>query len=160
MTAERRTPPQEKIVALMEDLGAEVEKAKDERDSVRKEITQLRAMITPLIGSVGLGGPWQIDRRVPLALIFSVFVTIGGQTLAGVWWAAAISHRMDTAAERITSLERYQIETTKVDAADAVKIGRMEEQLGLVQRTLDRMMELLGRRTGPAGNDRPGGGNG
>ena len=41
--------------------------------------------------------PWHLDKRVPIALIFTVLM----QTLVAVWWAAALSSSVESITNRV-----------------------------------------------------------
>lgn len=61
---------------------------------------------------------WQIDRRIPVALIVSIFM----QTAAGVWWVATTNQRL-TSVEEKTALvasrgDRLTRVEVKVEAAN------------------------------------------
>lgn len=76
---------------------------------------------------------WHLDKRVPLALIFTIFI----QTAGLVWWASSLS-------ERVHTLER------RVDAASPQgdRIMRLEVNMEVVK---DGILEIkrLVRREGP-----------
>jgi hypothetical protein len=59
-------------------------------------------------------GSWHLDKRVPVALIFTIFI----QTSAIVWWAAGINARVE-------QLERQYLLT----APHAERIIRLEENV-------------------------------
>jgi len=40
---------------------------------------------------------WTVDKKIPLALIFAIML----QTVAGVWWAATTTSRLDTVEKRV-----------------------------------------------------------
>lgn len=42
---------------------------------------------------------WSVDKRIPVALIFAIFM----QTVAGVWWAATTTERLDAVERRVDS---------------------------------------------------------
>lgn len=44
---------------------------------------------------------WQVDRHIPLALIFSIMATVIGQTVAGAMWVASISGRLETVERKV-----------------------------------------------------------
>lgn len=55
---------------------------------------------------------WQIDRKIPVALIVSLFF----QTAAGVWWVA-------TATQRLSSLEeKMSVVTARGDRLTRVEV--------------------------------------
>jgi hypothetical protein len=76
-------------------------------------------------------GRWQLDRRVPIALIVTIIV----QTAGLVWWASSLTERVNTLerradasapqAERITRLE-VNIEVVKDGIAEIKRIVRRE----------------------------------
>lgn len=86
--------------------------------------------------------PWHLDKRVPVALILTLFV----QTAAAVWWLAGLS--ADVEAMKIRQdRQDAQIEATRATAgAQAVQLGRIEENTRATQAAVER---LLLRMEGP-----------
>ena len=74
---------------------------------------------------------WHLDKRVPIALIFTIIV----QTAGLVWWASSLTERVNTLerradasapqAERITRLE-VNIEVVKDGIAEIKRLIRRE----------------------------------
>lgn len=75
--------------------------------------------------------PWLLDRKVPIALI----VTIVVQTVAVVWWASGIHHRVATVeAMQLVLASR----TTAIEAASRTEVGALRAELQTRnERTLD-----------------------
>jgi hypothetical protein len=48
-------------------------------------------------------GHWHLDKRVPLALIASIFFGMLVQTLGAVWWASGMSARVDELERKVTA---------------------------------------------------------
>lgn len=73
---------------------------------------------------------WHLDRRVPLALIFSIVV----QTVVLVSWLA-------TLGERVNGLERDRAAT----APQADRLTRVEVKIESIQATTERIERLIRR---------------
>ncbi|MBI1274222.1 MAG: hypothetical protein GC131_09105 [Alphaproteobacteria bacterium] len=87
-------------------------------------------------------GGWHLDRRVPLALILAIIL----QTFTAVWWASAQAQLNDF---QDTHLGRLDIQLEKAAAGQelsGVRLARIEERVGAVQETLQRIEKNLGRR--------------
>jgi hypothetical protein len=71
---------------------------------------------------------WHLDKKVPIALILALAV----QTVAIVWWAAALSVRVD-------SLERAALAV----APQAERIVRVETKMDMLTATLTEIKAML-----------------
>lgn len=66
--------------------------------------------------------PWHFDKKVPIALI----VTIVVQTVAVVWWASGIHHRVATVeAMQLVLASR----TTSIEAASRTEVSALRAEL-------------------------------
>lgn len=66
---------------------------------------------------------WHVDRKIPLALIFTIFIQTGGV----VWWGASISARIETLEKRADSAAPQGDRLTRVEVRlDAVQDGIAE----------------------------------
>lgn len=75
--------------------------------------------------------PWHLDRKVPIALI----ATIMAQTIAIVWWASGIHHRVATVeATQLMLVTR----TSAIEAASRAELSALRTEL---QTRYDRMVE-------------------
>lgn len=77
---------------------------------------------------------WHLDKKVPLALIFTIAV----QTMGIVYWAAGLNVRMD-------QLERQVLGY----APQSERIVRLEEKIGVVQEGISEIKQLLRARPVP-----------
>ena len=73
---------------------------------------------------------FEIDRRIPLVLIFGFVMQTGG----ALFWAGS-------AAERIATVER----DTRANASVIERVVRLEERVGAVQDTLGRIEMKIDR---------------
>lgn len=73
---------------------------------------------------------WHLDKRVPIALIFSILVQSG----VILWWASGIN-------ERVNTLERR----ADLSAPQADRLTRVEVKIEGVQSTLDRIERSIRR---------------
>lgn len=75
--------------------------------------------------------PWHFDKKVPIALI----VTIVVQTVAVVWWASGIHHRVATVeAMQLVLASR----TTAIEAASRTEVAALRAE---VQARSERALE-------------------
>lgn len=72
---------------------------------------------------------WTVDKRIPLALIGTIAITIFLQTMGAVWWASAIGVRLDNTSTRVEALERSSTEIQR----QGISIAKLEEKLTNVQ---------------------------
>lgn len=79
--------------------------------------------------------PWLLDRKVPIALI----ATIAMQTVAIVWWASGIHHR-------VAAVETAQVvHAARMAAIEATERAELAGLRAEIQTRYDRMSE--GQRT-------------
>lgn len=77
-------------------------------------------------------GAWHLDKRIPIALIFTLIVQSAGL----VWWVSNIVHRLETAVETNT---RQDARLNSVEAAtnnQAVANATMTAQITAVRESL------------------------
>ena len=77
---------------------------------------------------------WHLDRRVPIALIATIFITFTSQTVAGVWWASSISERVNQLERRDTARAPQADRITRIEG----KIENVEMGIQRIERKLDR----------------------
>lgn len=65
-----------------------------------------------------LGGGWHLDKRVPLAIIMTIFI----QTAGIVWWAANLENR-------VVTLEKANTEIATDLASRAIVTGRQDQSI-------------------------------
>lgn len=76
----------------------------------------------------GSGKEWHLDKRVNISIIFAVLM----QTALALWWASAISTRVD------------QLERTSALAADqSTRIVRLETKMDGIFQSLAEIKALL-----------------
>lgn len=75
--------------------------------------------------------PWHLDKRVPIALI----VTIVAQTVAVVWWASGVDHRV-AAVE--SSLLMHATRMNGIETAGRAELAGLRTE---IQTRYDRMAE-------------------
>lgn len=83
------------------------------------------------------GGNWSVDRKVPLALIVSMFVMCAGQFGGFIWSQATTSARLEAVERAITAA-----------APQDSRLTRVEVKVDGLQRTLDKIESLVQRRPG------------
>lgn len=88
---------------------------------------------TPAPSADPAGEHWHLDKRVPLALIATLFL----QTAGIVWWASGINTRVESleASMRITGADRDRL------ARVEEKLEGTKELLVSIDKRLERMEE-------------------
>lgn len=82
---------------------------------------------------------WHLDRRVPLALIFTLFIQTGG----AIWWASGITAAQEAVVKSQVGL------TTRVERLEAgrdeqsSRMVRVETQIGNVSDQVKDQRDLL-----------------
>jgi type II secretory pathway component PulK len=85
--------------------------------------------------------PWHLDRRVPVAFIFTLIV----QFLIVVWMVATTSHQVETNTRDIAVQARL-IEQIRSDSqTQAVQLGRIEEAISGMRSDMERVLQALER---------------
>lgn len=77
-----------------------------------------------------MGSDWHLDKRVPIALIVTIFL----QSMAAVWWAASMQARMD-------GLESMML----AQASTESRLVRVEQMTTMQARSLERIENKLDR---------------
>lgn len=80
-------------------------------------------------------GHWSLDKKVPLALIVSMFIMCAGQ-FGGFIWSQA------TTSARLEAVERAIVAAAPQDS----RLTRVEVKVDGLQRTLDKIESLVQRR--------------
>jgi hypothetical protein len=83
---------------------------------------------------------WHVDKKVPIALIVTICVAFGSQTIAGVWWASSTSTRLEQ-TERELALLKPQTGTT------AEKVIRIETKIEAIGESITEIKNLIRQRT-------------
>jgi hypothetical protein len=92
--------------------------------------------------------PWHLDRRVPIALIF----TLLAQTAGMLWWAANLNRTVEEHGRRIASVEQADIGAAIEARRVSENLARLDERLAAqtnILRRIDEWMQRGGRP--PAG---------
>lgn len=91
---------------------------------------------------------WHLDKRVPVAIIFSILA----QTAAAVWWASTMSANVATLREADTrheaTMEQLRSDATAREARLRVVeqgAGRMEAKLESIAEGIDRLNSQIDR---------------
>ena len=80
---------------------------------------------------------WHLDKRVPLALIFTIFL----QTSGAVWWASSIAERMDQIERRMDNAAVRSQNVDSLIAQQATNIAVLVERLEAQNRNVDRLSQ-------------------
>jgi Tfp pilus assembly protein PilO len=83
--------------------------------------------------------PWHLDKRVPVALIFTLLM----QSALGVWWASNLSNDVTTLKSRQDKQENL-IESMRTTASQqAVQLGRIEENTRSTSEAVSRLLKKI-----------------
>jgi len=83
--------------------------------------------------------PWHLDKRVPVALILTLLM----QSALAVWWASSLSADVTTLQQRQDKQESM-IENMRTTAgAQAVQLGRIEENTRATAAAVERLLRQL-----------------
>jgi hypothetical protein len=83
--------------------------------------------------------PWHLDKKVPLALIMTMFL----QTIGIIWWAASLSTRVDHQERQIVGLVQAE-QQTKLEARRIGEwLSRVDERIAAQTEMLRRLEQTL-----------------
>lgn len=81
--------------------------------------------------------PWHLDRKVPLALIF----TIAMQTGLGVWWAASLSSEVSRAMQVNDAQDDRLRDVEATSQAQQVVAATVSAQITAMRETLEQIRQ-------------------
>lgn len=81
---------------------------------------------------------WQIDKRIPLAMLIFLAANFGG----GIWWLAGLSGR-------VTNLEAFKASIEATRQINLSRITVLEQQNSFVKELLIRIETKLDRKENP-----------
>lgn len=91
-------------------------------------------------------GAWHLDKRIPIALIFTLIV----QTGVAVWWMADLSSRVDVATDTnnrqdtLIAATEASLNSQEVNAATlAAQLSAVRESLAELKETASETNQLL-----------------
>jgi len=73
---------------------------------------------------------WHLDKKVPLALILAIMIQTGG----ALWWASAVSERVNFLEKQLTMFGPQEGRLTRVE----VKIEAIQEGISDIKRLIQR----------------------
>lgn len=79
---------------------------------------------------------WHVDRKVPVALLVTLFVTFSGQTVAAIWWASKTDSRIEV-------LERGMTTAAPTTVEQGTRLTRVETRLEAVQDGISEIKSIL-----------------
>ena len=88
------------------------------------------------------GGSWHLDKRVPIALIVTMFV----QMAAGIWWASQLNSDVSFLKNQIVSLkEDLNDKADKFEKVSTlgVELKIFSAQLNKVEKTLELLRDKI-----------------
>ena len=83
-----------------------------------------------------------MDKRVPIALIAGLFL----QAATFGWWASQIDSRVETNTRDIGRVERQIEAIVAASQAQAVQLGRIEENISGLRADMARLVRALEAR--------------
>jgi len=83
-----------------------------------------------------------LDKRVPIALIAGLFL----QAATFGWWASQIDSRVETNTRDIGRVERQIEAIVAASQAQAVQLGRIEENISGLRADMARLVRALEAR--------------
>jgi hypothetical protein len=94
----------------------------------------------------GESGHWTLDRRVPVVFVITVVGALFAQTAVGAYWASKMQSDI-TAASNMGGRNEVRIDGIQArQALSDTTAARMDERLGYIQRTLDRIAAAIDKR--------------
>lgn len=85
---------------------------------------------------------WHLDKRVPVALIFTLLAQFAG----GVWFLSAAFSDIEANRAGIQALDGRINTVERAANLQAVQLGRIEESLNGMRADLNRLLTFLERR--------------
>lgn len=87
---------------------------------------------------------WHVGKEIPIAVLFAVLV----QTAGGIWWAASLSAKIDSAIATIAEFraERYTKEDARRDRELILQIIEAQRQRDLEHERRLADVEARGRK--------------
>ena len=82
---------------------------------------------------------WHLDKKVPIALIFAIFL----QAVAVVWWGSGLSSRVETNTTNISTLQTAEQVRIRDERVLEGRLSRIEAQLGSINSSLARIESKL-----------------
>jgi hypothetical protein len=74
------------------------------------------------------GGRWQVDRKIPLALIIMIFL----QTAGAFWWASSLTARVETLEKQMAAAAPQRDRLTRVE----VRLDNVVDGIGEIKALL------------------------
>lgn len=83
--------------------------------------------------------PWHLDKRVPVALIATLFLQFG----AGVWWASGTDRDLQQIKADIARQDRLIEAARETAGLQAIQLGRIEENTRATQEAVERLLRQM-----------------
>ena len=85
---------------------------------------------------------WHLDKRVPIALIFALMAQLAG----AAWLASAAFKDIEANRQGITKLGERVLPLERSQSAQAVQLGRIEQQVTGMRSDVNRMLNIIESR--------------
>jgi len=92
------------------------------------------------MADAGMTTRWQLDRRVPIVMVFGLLVQAG----AVVWAMAVLFANVEENRDDIETLTRHLARLDGSERTQAVQLGRIEENVKSIQVDMGRVLRLIG----------------
>ena len=90
-------------------------------------------------------GSWHLDKRVPIALIFTMI----GQGAVVVWLAAVMFKDIEVNRDNIDTLNGRLVIVERGMGQQAVQLGRIEENVRAMRDDISRLINIMEERFRP-----------
>ncbi len=87
-------------------------------------------------------GAWHLDKRVPIALIVALMAQFAG----AAWMASAAFKDIEANRAGLTALQERVAPLERSRGAQAVQLGRIEEQITGLRSDMGRLLTIFERR--------------
>lgn len=85
---------------------------------------------------------WHLDKRVPIALILGMM----GQVAVVIWGAAVMFKDIEVNRDAIKAMDSRVNMVERNDSAQAVQLGRIDENVRGMRADINRLLNLMERR--------------
>lgn len=91
---------------------------------------------------------WHIDRRIPIALIFTFITTILFQSALGIWWLSSVEFRVSSHEKQLVRIEAEMSESDRDNQGLENRLTRLEEKLSSQTEILQEIKRILNGKGG------------
>ena len=88
-------------------------------------------------GNGGGNNSWHLDKRVPITLIFAIFV----QTAGAGWWLSSLNERVITIEQSTQRMQENDNRVAVLRAEFSAFQQTVQSSLGRIERAIERLQE-------------------